>query len=90
MLCRVWRSGWRMENENTSVFDIIIWSGATLSLLGLVGLIWCILRVARAKRAKLDDAEMRDVLKSAIPMNLGALFLSVIGLMMVIIGIFLA
>ncbi len=79
-----------MGTESTSVFDIVIWSGAALSLLGLVGLIWCIVRVGRAKRAKLDDAQMRAVLKSAIPMNLGALFLSVIGLMMVIVGIFLA
>ncbi|WP_025053968.1 hypothetical protein [Sulfitobacter noctilucicola] len=79
-----------MENETSSVFDIVIWSGAALSLLGLVGLIWCILKVSRAKRANLDDDAMRDVLKSALPLNLGALFLSVIGLMMVIVGIFLA
>jgi hypothetical protein len=32
---------------------------------------------------------MREVLRTALPMNLGALFLSVIGLMMVIVGIFL-
>ncbi len=79
-----------METQETSVFDIVIWSGAAISLLGLVGLIWCILRVSRAKRAKLDDAAMRKVLQSALPLNLGALFLSVIGLMMVIVGIFLA
>ncbi|KIN60724.1 hypothetical protein Z945_1703 [Sulfitobacter noctilucae] len=79
-----------METQSTSVFDIIIWSGAAISLLGLIGLIWCILRVSRAKRAKLDDEAMRKVLQSALPLNLGALFLSVIGLMMVIVGIFLA
>jgi len=79
-----------MENESTSVFDVVIWSGACLSLLGLVGLVWCIVRVSKAKRANLSDAQMRDVLKSALPLNLGALFLSVIGLMMVIVGIFLA
>ncbi|MGC1506199.1 MAG: hypothetical protein WA782_18925 [Sulfitobacter sp.] len=79
-----------METKATSVFDIIIWSGAGLSLLGLFGLVWCIVRVSRAKRAKLDDEAMRKVIQSAMPLNLGALFLSVIGLMMVIIGIFLA
>jgi hypothetical protein len=67
----------------------VIWTGAAISLLGLVGLIWCIISVSRAKRARLDDEAMRQVLKSAIPLNLGALFLSVIGLMMVIVGIFL-
>lgn len=79
-----------MENETYSLANIIIWSGAGISLLGLLGLVWCILQVGRAKRAKLDDAEMRQVLQSAMPLNLGALFLSVIGLMMVIVGIFLA
>jgi len=79
-----------MENETTSITNIIIWSGAAISLLGLVGLIWCIFSVSRAKRAKLNDDEMRMVLQKALPLNLGALFLSVIGLMMVIVGIFLA
>lgn len=78
-----------MENQSTSLTEVIIWAGAAISLLGLVGLIWCIVKVSRAKRAKLSDEAMRDVLKSALPLNLGALFLSVIGLMMVIVGIFL-
>jgi hypothetical protein len=78
-----------MENEQSSVFDVVIWSGAAISVLGLIGLIWCILRVSRAKRAKLNDDAMREVLRTALPLNLGALFLSVIGLMMVIVGIFL-
>jgi len=78
-----------METEIFTVFDWIIWSGAALSLLGLVGLVWCIFKVTRAKRAQLDDDAMRAVLQSALPLNLGALFLSVIGLMMVIVGIFM-
>lgn len=69
--------------------DIIIWIGAMLSLLGLLGLVWCIVAVARAKRAQLPDHELRAVLRSVMPRNLAALFLSVIGLMMVILGIFL-
>ena len=78
-----------MENEPIAVLDIVIWTGAALSALGLVGLIWCIVKVSRAKRAGLDDDAMRAVLQSALPLNLGALFLSVLGLMMVIVGIFL-
>ncbi|WP_025061821.1 hypothetical protein [Sulfitobacter guttiformis] len=74
----------------SSVFDIVIWSGTALSLLGLLGLVYCIIRVSRAKRANLTDDAMRAELKKVVPLNLGALFLSVIGLMMVIIGIFLA
>jgi hypothetical protein len=78
-----------MENAASSPLEWIIWTGAALSILGLLGILWCIFSVARAKRADLDDAAMRDVLKKAIPLNMGALFLSAIGLMMVIVGIFL-
>jgi hypothetical protein len=76
-----------MESANTSIFDLMVWGGAGLSLLGLLGLGWCIIKVSRAKRAQLDDEAMRVVLRKVVPLNMGALFLSVIGLMMVILGI---
>lgn len=79
-----------MDETGASLLtNLLVWSGVGLSLIGLVGLIWSIVRVAKARRAKLEDAEMRAVLQSALPLNLGALFLSVIGLMLVILGIFL-
>jgi len=68
----------------------LIWSGATVSVAGLAGLVWCIFKVAAAKRANLPDEEMRATIKRVVPINLGALFLSMIGLMMVIMGVFLA
>lgn len=76
-----------MEQKTTSIFEIIIWSGAAVSVVGLIGIIWCILRVSRARRAKLEDGEMQKVLQSVLPMNLGAMFLSILGLMMVGVGI---
>ena len=79
-----------MEQTSSSVFDILIWSGTGISVLGLLGLVYCIIRVSRAKRSGLSDEEMRAELKKVVPLNLGALFLSVIGLMAVIVGIFLA
>lgn len=69
------------------LFDIIIWAGAALSLLGLAGLVWCILRVNRARKAGLSDDDLRAEVQAVLPWNLGALFLSVIGLMMVMVGI---
>ncbi len=65
----------------------MVWGGAGLSLLGLLGLGWCIIKVSRAKRAQLDDEAMRVVLRKIVPLNMGALLLSVLGLMMVILGI---
>lgn len=71
------------------MYEMLIWTGAAVSLIGLAGLIWCIIRVARARRAGLTDDALRQVLQSVIPMNMAALFLSVIGLMLVVIGVIL-
>lgn len=67
--------------------DIVIWAGAAVSLVGLVGILYCALRVAQAKKAGLDDAALRAQLRGIVAMNLGALFVSVIGLMLVVLGI---
>ena len=71
------------------MFEILVWIGAGLSVLGLLGLIWCIIRVAGARRKNLPDEELRQVLQSVLPYNLGALLLSVLGLMLVAVGILL-
>ena len=71
------------------MFEVMIWVGAGISVIGLAGILWCIFRVARARRAELEDDAMRAVLQSVIPMNMGALFLSVIGLMLVVVGVML-
>ncbi|TMV09698.1 hypothetical protein FGK63_01110 [Ruegeria sediminis] len=69
------------------MFEIIIWGGAALSLAGLAGLMWCILHVMKARKAGLSDDELRTTVQGVLPWNLASLFLSVIGLMMVILGI---
>lgn len=69
--------------------DWLIWTGAAVSFAGLLGLVWCILRVWRARRADMSDEELRDVVRQTVPLNMGALMLSVLGLMAVIMGIFL-
>ena len=78
------------EQHGTSIFDLLIWGGALLSLAGLVGLVWCIVFVARARRARLSEDELKAKLQRALPMNLGSLFVSVIGLVLIILGIFLS
>ena len=69
--------------------DGLIWSGAAVSCIGLLGLIVSIIRVNRARKAGFDDKGLRAAVQKVLPLNLGSLFLSVIGLMMVIVGIFL-
>ena len=72
------------------MFEIMIWGGAALSLAGLAGLIWCIFRVARARRAGLSETELRAAVAAVLPLNLGSLCLSVIGLMLVVVGVILS
>ena len=70
--------------------DWLIWVGAAISLIGLIGLISCILIVVRARRANLSEEEMRIRLAKVLPLNMGALLLSAMGLMMVVVGILLS
>ncbi len=68
----------------------LIWIGAAVTLLGLAGLIWCILKVQGARRKGLPDDALKTELQKVVALNLGALLLSAIGLMMVVVGILLS
>lgn len=70
--------------------EILVWAGAAVTLLGVGGLVWCIVAVTRARRAGLEDDALKARLQKVVALNLGALFVSAIGLMMVIVGIFLS
>lgn len=72
------------------IFDILIWLGAALALVGVAALLWCVMTVARARRAGLDDAALRDRMRRVLAVNMGALGLSMIGLLLVVTGIFLS
>jgi hypothetical protein len=69
--------------------DMLIWIGAVVTLAGVALLLWCILAIARARKAGLPDAELRRKLQRVVALNFGALLLSAIGLMMVVLGIVL-
>ena len=73
-----------------SIMEYLIWIGAGVSLMGVGGLLYCILLVVKARRARLPDEEMRARLQRIVAMNMAALFLSFIGLMMVVVGILLS
>ncbi len=73
-----------------SIMEYLIWIGAGVSLMGVGGLLYCILLVVKARRANLPDEEMRARLQRIVALNMAALFLSFIGLMMVVVGILLS
>ena len=69
---------------------VMIWSGAALTLVGVAGLVLCVLLALRAKKAGLEDAAMRAALQRVVALNLGALAISGLGLMLVVVGVILA
>lgn len=69
--------------------DYLIWIGTAISAIGLVGIFYCIALALKAKRANLPEDEMRARLQRIVMLNMAALFLSMIGLMMVVAGIIL-
>jgi heme exporter protein D len=68
---------------------VLIWIGAGLTLLGVLGLVWSAVIVVRARRAGLDEAALRARMGQALPLNVGALLLSLLGLMCVVVGVIL-
>ena len=75
--------------------DVLIWSGAVVSLGGVVLLVYCILAAVRARRDAENDAALKARLQRLAAVNmgalamLGALAISAVGLMMVVLGIVL-
>lgn len=70
--------------------EMLVWLGAAVTVTGMVGIIYSVVLVTRARRSGLEDDALRARLNKILPVNLAALFLSVIGLMMVVIGVLLA
>ncbi len=66
----------------------LIWVGTFISVVGLAGLMLSVVKVFKLRKQGLPDEEMRDAIQKVMPLNLGSLFLSVIGLMVVMLGIF--
>ena len=70
--------------------DWLIIIGTIVALVGLVGLVVSAFRVIRARRAGLDDDALKEAVRSAMVLNMGAFALSAFGLMMVVVGVILA
>ena len=65
---------------------LLIIMGIVFTIAGLVMLIRCILRVRKLRAVGLCHEDMRRELNNLIPLNTAALFLSVAGLMLIVVG----
>jgi len=68
----------------------LVWIGAAISMIGLVGIVYSIVAVSSARKAGLDDDALRVKLTSILPINIGSLLFSILGLMMVVFGVVLS
>lgn len=69
--------------------EAFIWIGAGATVLGFVGVLWSILLVRRARSESTGDDDLRARLQRIIPLNIGSLTLSLMGLALVVTGILL-
>jgi hypothetical protein len=70
-----------------SGFQLLTWVGAGITLVGVAGLMWTAFTANQLRKSGLEDADLRRALQKAVLRNMVALFTSVIGLMMVVVGI---
>lgn len=67
----------------------LVLAGSAITVIGLGLLGYCIYAAFAAKRSGLEDDAMRARLQTVVAINMGALLLSVLGLMCVVLGVFL-
>lgn len=72
------------------MMEILIWIGTALTVLGVLGLIWCIVLAMRARNSGLPEDQIKAQLQRVVVWNLGALAVSGLGLMAVVVGVILS
>jgi hypothetical protein len=70
--------------------QILVWIGTALSLIGIAGLLWCVWLVLGIKKRNMPDDVARAAMQRVVVWNLGALAISFLGLILVVIGVILA
>lgn len=65
----------------------LIYLGVALTVAGLIGLGLVVVRANRVRKEGLSGDAMYQRLRGLIPLNLGALALSALGLMCVVLGV---
>lgn len=72
-----------------TIWDGLIWSGSAITVLGLVALGWCVLTVIRTRRSGASEDALRLIMRRVVAVNMAALCASMLGLMLVVLGIML-
>ncbi|MCB1394652.1 MAG: hypothetical protein H6898_09390 [Rhodobacter sp.] len=68
-------------------FELLVWVGAFVTLTGVAGLVVTGFYAWKLRQTEMDDATMRQALQRGVARNTASLFVSVLGLMLVIMGL---
>lgn len=63
--------------------------GAAITATGLIGVVYCLWVIMAARRKALDNDGMALLLRRITPIHTASFFISVLGLMVVVIGLVL-
>lgn len=69
--------------------DFLVWIGAAVTVLGLIGLGYCMMGAKKAQANAQSDEDLTRALQRLVAFNMASLFVSAIGLAMVVVGILL-
>ena len=68
----------------------VVWLGVVLTVLGVILLGICIRKAAGLRKAQKTEQDIRAAMQRLVALNMGALALSGLGLMVVVVGLVFA
>lgn len=70
--------------------ELLVYIGTAFTVIGLLGIGWSAVKVTRLRRAELDEDAAKQQLRKILPLNLGSLMVSLLGLVLVLVGVLLS
>ncbi len=70
-----------------TIWAVLIWGGAAVTLLGVAGLAWCVRLSLKAKGA--EPAQAKAIMQKVVVYNLGSMAVAVFGLLSMVTGLIL-
>ncbi len=70
-----------------TIFDILIYVGVAIAVLGLLGLVWCINLARRVKNGQVPEDQLQSALIKISAVNMASMGGAFIGLAILLVGL---
>ncbi|MGB0412599.1 MAG: hypothetical protein ACPGFA_13500 [Pikeienuella sp.] len=70
-----------------TIFDILIYVGVAIAVLGLLGLVWCINLARRVKNGQVPEDQLQAALIKISAVNMASMGGAFIGLAILLVGL---